>query len=63
MDPGVAHCSGGLGPHTFDGVTPAMTWVESGAAPSETTGLHELVRLAKIRVCGHPVDSRARAPT
>ena len=35
MFPGLAHCSGGLGPDTFDVLTPVMTWVESGAAPTQ----------------------------
>ena len=33
--PGVAHCSGGLGPDTFDILTPVMAWVERGNAPSK----------------------------
>jgi feruloyl esterase len=31
--PGMAHCAGGLGPNTFDVLTPVMNWVEHGAAP------------------------------
>jgi hypothetical protein len=31
--PGMGHCGGGLGPNTFDVLTPLMAWVESGAAP------------------------------
>ena len=34
MFPGVAHCSGGLGPDTFDVLTPVMSWVETGRAPT-----------------------------
>ena len=33
--PGVAHCSGGLGPDTFDVLTPVMNWVERGTAPQK----------------------------
>ncbi|HJS84160.1 MAG TPA: tannase/feruloyl esterase family alpha/beta hydrolase, partial [Acetobacteraceae bacterium] len=33
--PGVAHCGGGLGPDTFDILTPVMAWVESDTAPGE----------------------------
>ena len=33
--PGVAHCSGGLGPDTFDVPTPVMAWVETGTPPGE----------------------------
>lgn len=32
--PGVAHCSGGEGPDTFDILTPVMAWVESGRQPN-----------------------------
>ncbi len=31
--PGMAHCGGGLGPNTFDVLTPVMNWVEHGVAP------------------------------
>ncbi|MBW9216146.1 tannase/feruloyl esterase family alpha/beta hydrolase [Mumia sp. zg.B53] len=31
--PGLAHCSDGAGPNTFDVLTPVMAWVESGRAP------------------------------
>jgi hypothetical protein len=31
--PGVAHCGGGVGPSTFDVLTPVMNWVEKGNAP------------------------------
>ncbi|BCY12948.1 feruloyl esterase [Actinoplanes sp. L3-i22] len=31
--PGMAHCGGGLGPNSFDVLTPVMNWVESGTAP------------------------------
>ncbi|WP_433041406.1 tannase/feruloyl esterase family alpha/beta hydrolase [Dactylosporangium sp. CS-033363] len=32
--PGMAHCGGGEGPNTFDVMTPLMSWVEHGTAPS-----------------------------
>lgn len=32
--PGMGHCGGGLGPNTFDLLTPLMAWVESGTAPN-----------------------------
>ena len=31
--PGVAHCGGGYGPGTLDGMTPLIEWVELGKAP------------------------------
>ncbi|WP_432504842.1 tannase/feruloyl esterase family alpha/beta hydrolase [Kineococcus arenarius] len=34
--PGLAHCSGGLGPDTFDVLTPVMAWVETRTAPGES---------------------------
>jgi hypothetical protein len=34
MFPGVAHCGGGVGPNTFDVLTPVMAWVESGRQPN-----------------------------
>lgn len=33
--PGMGHCGGGLGPNTFDIVTPLMAWVETGTVPGE----------------------------
>jgi tannase/feruloyl esterase len=33
--PGVAHCGGGLGPNTFDVLTPLMAWVERGTPPGK----------------------------
>lgn len=31
--PGVAHCSGGYGPHQIDAMTPLIEWVEGGKTP------------------------------
>jgi feruloyl esterase len=33
MAPGVFHCGGGVGPSSFDMLTPLIRWVERGAAP------------------------------
>ena len=33
--PGVAHCGGGLGPNTFDVLTPLMAWVGRGTPPGK----------------------------
>jgi Tannase and feruloyl esterase len=33
MLPGVLHCVGGVGPSTFDAMTPLVSWVERGVAP------------------------------
>ena len=31
--PGMGHCGSGLGPNTFDVLSPMMSWVETGTAP------------------------------
>jgi feruloyl esterase len=33
--PGVAHCGGGAGPDTIDGLSPLVQWVEQGIAPDQ----------------------------
>lgn len=33
MVPGMFHCSGGVGPSTFDAMTPLVEWVERGTPP------------------------------
>ena len=38
MVPGMAHCSGGIGPSTFDAFTPLVEWVEKGTAPASIVG-------------------------
>lgn len=35
MAPGMAHCSGGTGPNTFDMQTALEQWVERGIAPEQ----------------------------
>src|SRR5262249_41500323 len=35
MVPGMAHCSGGEGPSTFDALSALEQWVEHGTAPSQ----------------------------
>jgi hypothetical protein len=37
MFPGVFHCGGGAAPNTFDLLTPLLTWVEGGVAPTRVT--------------------------
>lgn len=34
MVPGMLHCGGGPGPHTFDTLTPLENWVERGVVPN-----------------------------
>lgn len=40
MAPGMAHCSGGTGPNTFDMQTLIEAWVEAGKAPEEIVATH-----------------------
>jgi feruloyl esterase len=42
MAPGMAHCSGGTGPNTFDMQTSMEAWVESGKAPEEIVATHAI---------------------
>ena len=71
--PGMYHCFGGDGPFEFDVLTPLMSWVERGAAPTE---LHAVqLELARIPgggrlsppdggpPTGSPPGLDARAPT
>jgi feruloyl esterase len=38
MVPGMFHCGGGVGVGDFDAITPLVSWVEKGTAPSRLTG-------------------------
>ena len=40
MAPGMLHCSGGVGPNTFDAVTALEQWVEHGQKPAELVASH-----------------------
>ena len=40
MVPGMAHCSGGPGPTTFDALTSLEEWVEHGVSPQRIIGSH-----------------------
>jgi feruloyl esterase len=40
MAPGMAHCFGGVGPNTFDGVTALDEWVEKGVKPAQIVASH-----------------------
>jgi feruloyl esterase len=54
MIPGMAHCSGGVGPDTYDAVTAMVNWVEKGKAP-------EAIVASKI-VDGQTVRTRPLCP-
>ena len=40
MAPGMAHCSGGEGPDTFDKISLIEQWVEQGKAPTQIVAAH-----------------------
>ena len=40
MAPGMAHCSGGEGPDTFDKISLIEQWVEQGTAPTQIVAAH-----------------------
>ncbi len=42
MAPGMAHCSGGEGPNTFDALTALDQWVEHGKAPGRIIAAHSV---------------------
>jgi feruloyl esterase len=42
MAPGMAHCSGGTGPNTFDMQTALEQWVERGVAPEQVIATHSV---------------------
>lgn len=70
--PGMGHCGGGLGPNTFDVLTPLMSWVESGAAPeglvaNNTTTLvsrpvYPYPVVARYKGSGSPSDASSFGP-
>jgi feruloyl esterase len=40
MAPGMGHCSGGVGPNTFDALAALEQWVEQGRAPDRILASH-----------------------
>ncbi|RPJ83720.1 MAG: tannase/feruloyl esterase family alpha/beta hydrolase, partial [Acidobacteria bacterium] len=42
MAPGMAHCSGGTGPNTFDMQSALEHWVERGVAPEQVVATHSI---------------------
>ena len=42
MAPGMAHCSGGTGPNTFDMQAALEQWVERGIAPDQILATHSI---------------------
>jgi len=62
MVPGMAHCSGGIGPDRHDAVTAVINWVEKGKAP-ETMRASRVVDNKVVRtrpLCPYPQVARYR---
>jgi feruloyl esterase len=60
MAPGMAHCSGGEGPDTFDKIGTLEDWVERGKAPSRIVATHhDGARIDRTRpLCAYPQVAR-----
>jgi feruloyl esterase len=60
MAPGMAHCSGGEGPDTFDKIGVLEQWVEHGIAPSQIVAAHHAAgRVDRRRpLCPYPQVAR-----
>jgi len=53
MVPGMGHCRGGDGPHTFDLIGTMEAWREKGAAPTEITAFNPQSGLSRP-LCAYP---------
>jgi len=60
MVPGMAHCSGGEGPDTFDKIGVMEKWVENGQAPAEIIASHHTAgKVDRTRpLCPYPKVAR-----
>ncbi len=56
MAPGMAHCSGGPGPNTFDMQTALEQWVERGVAPEQVVATRSVNGVVdRLRpLCAYP---------
>lgn len=56
MVPGMAHCSGGEGPDTFDKLSVIEQWVEQGKAPAQIIAAHQTAgKIDRTRpLCPYP---------
>ena len=56
MAPGMAHCSGGEGPDTFDKISVMEQWVEQGKTPEQIIAAHETAgKIDRTRpLCPYP---------
>jgi feruloyl esterase len=59
--PGMAHCGSGLGPNTFDIVTPLMSWVETNSAPNAIVATNTSTVTSRP-VYPYPAVARLKAP-
>lgn len=55
--PGMGHCGGGLGPNSFDVLSPLMSWVETGAAPNALVANNTTTGVARP-VYPYPIVAR-----
>jgi feruloyl esterase len=60
MVPGMAHCSGGEGPDSFDKITVMEDWVEHGKAPTRIVAAHKTAgKIDRTRpLCPYPQVAR-----
>jgi feruloyl esterase len=60
MVPGMAHCSGGEGPDTFDKISVIEQWVEQGKAPAQIIAAHQAAgKVDRTRpLCPYPRVAR-----
>ena len=60
MAPGMAHCSGGEGPDTFDSLSALEHWVEQGQAPDRIIAAHQTQgQVDRTRpLCAYPQIAR-----
>ena len=60
MVPGMAHCSGGEGPDTFDKISVIEQWVEQGKAPAQIIAAHQTAgKIDRTRpLCPYPQVAR-----
>ena len=61
MAPGMFHCFGGTGPSVFDAMTPLVSWVEQGIAPTEIVATQPGPGGAVVRtrpLCPYPQVAR-----
>jgi feruloyl esterase len=56
----MGHCSGGIGPDTFDAVNALEQWVEHGAAPEKIVASHSVDKTVQRTrpLCTYPLVAR-----